>query len=192
MDLKLDDNKMIYSSKELIDMGFSYYMIQTMVNGGQLERLNKNHYQNLSFNNEYNDFIYTSAFIPKGVVCLISAASYYGLTSVRPVAVDIAIHRKSKVSTLPDWPKINIYYFNEERYELGIEKINNGHDVFHIYDPEKVVIDIIKYREKIGIEETKEIINNYLSKRRDLNKLMSYAGILGQDKILRTYLEVLV
>ncbi len=61
-----------------------------------------------------------------------------------------------------------------------------------IYDMEKTVVDIISYREKIGIEETKEVLINYLSKKdRNINKLMVYAKILGQEQILKTYLEVL-
>lgn len=61
-----------------------------------------------------------------------------------------------------------------------------------IYDMEKTVVDIISYREKIGIEETKEVLINYLSKKdRNINKLMEYAKILGQEQILKTYLEVL-
>ena len=55
------------------------------------------------------------------------------------------------------------------------------------------VVDIISFREKIGIEETKEILINYLaSKNKNVNKLMRYAKILGQEAILRTYLEVLI
>ena len=190
---KICDKKMIYSIQELKDLDLSYYKINKMVEARSLKKLNKNHYENLVFQGDHNDFIYSCAFIPRGVVCLMSAASYYELTTVRPQTIDIAIFRKDKVSTLPDWPQINLYYFNKERYELGIVEINNGFDKFHIYDLEKTVVDIISYREKIGIEETREILKNYLSRKdRNLNKLMRYAQVLGQESLLRTYLEVLL
>lgn len=193
MDSGINNQKMIYSTKKLIKMGFSYYKIQKMVKDGLLEKLNKSYYENLSFRGDYNDFIYSTAFIPRGVICLMSAASYYELTTVRPQIIDIAIYRKDKVSTFPDWPQINLYYFSEERYKLGVKEIDNGNDTYHIYDLEKTVIDIISYREKIGIEETKEILKNYLStKGKNLNKLVYYADTLGQGVILRTYLEVLL
>jgi hypothetical protein len=58
---------------------------------------------------------------------------------------------------------------------------------------EKTVVDILFYRNKIGIEETKEVLTNYLGKKeRNLNKLHRYAKILRCEKILSTYLEVLV
>lgn len=193
MSLKICDQKMIYSIQELKDLDLSYYKINKMVETRSLKKLNKNYYENLVFQGDYNDFIYSCAFIPRGVVCLMSAASYYELTTVRLQTIDIAIFRKDKVSTLPDWPQINLYYFNKERYELGMVEINNGVDKFHIYDLEKTIIDIISYREKIGIEETKVILTNYLTKKdKNINKLMRYAKLLGQESLLRTYLEVLL
>lgn len=193
MSLKICDQKMIYSIQELKDLDLSYYKINKMVEARSLKKLNKNYYENLVFQGDYNDFIYSCAFIPRGVVCLMSAASYYELTTVRLQTIDIAIFRKDKVSTLPDWPQINLYYFNKERYELGMVEINNGFDKFHIYDVEKTIIDTISYREKIGIEETKEIFTNYLTKKdKNINKLMRYAKLLGQESLLRTYLEVLL
>ena len=64
---------------------------------------------------------------------------------------------------------------------------------FKIYSLEKTVIDIIYYRNRIGIEETKEVLNNYLKRSdRDLVKLHILASKLGCIKILKTYLEVLV
>ena len=62
-----------------------------------------------------------------------------------------------------------------------------------MYDLEKTVADILYYRNKVGIEETKEALKNYLSRNdRNLNKLHRYADLLGCKAILGTYLEVLL
>lgn len=46
---------------------------------------------------------------------------------------------------------------------------------------------------KVGIEETKEILTNYLARQdRNINKLYRYAEKLSCLKILKIYLEVLV
>ena len=74
-----------------------------------------------------------------------SAAVYYDLTNYMPDVVDVAIQRKSRVSTLPDWPEIDIHYYTNERYSLGIETIADGKNLFHIYNVEKTVVDIILY-----------------------------------------------
>lgn len=62
-----------------------------------------------------------------------------------------------------------------------------------IYEIEKTVVDIICFREKIGIEETKEILKNYLDKKeRNINLLLRYAKVLKCESVLRKYLEVLL
>ncbi|WP_251390709.1 hypothetical protein [Mediterraneibacter agrestimuris] len=40
-----------------------------------------------------------------------SAASYYNLTTYRPDSIDVAIQRKAKISTMPDWPTLSVYYY---------------------------------------------------------------------------------
>ncbi len=41
-----------------------------------------------------------------------SAARYQGLTNFLPDVIDMVIDRKKKVSTLPDWLEIKVFYFN--------------------------------------------------------------------------------
>ena len=87
---------------------------------GVLRRINRATYENLSFCGEENDFINAAAYVPNGVVCLMSAARYYELTNFLPDAVDVAIHRKKKVSTLPEWSTIKIHYFDPVRMDTGV------------------------------------------------------------------------
>lgn len=190
---QISNDQMIFSIEELKEKGFSYYKINQMVDQGLLIKLNKRYYENVNFEGEESDFYYAYAFIPTGVVCLTSAAVYYNLSMYRPDAIDIAIPRKAKVSTLPDWPELNVCYFTNDRFGLGIEIVEDGNNRFRIYDIEKTVVDIVFYRERIGIEETKEVLINYLKRRdRNLNRLIRYAEKLKCGDIMKTYLEVLV
>ena len=187
------DNQMIFSVQELKNKGLSYYKINQMVDQGMLIKLNKRFYENPNFQGEESDFYYAYAFVPNGVVCLLSAAVYYNLSTYRPDAVDVAIPRKAKVSTLPDWPEINVRYFTDDRFGVGIETVRDGNNQFRIYDIEKTVVDIVFYREKIGIEETKEVLITYLRQSdRNLNRLIRYAEMLKCGEVMKKYLEVLV
>ena len=48
-------------------------------------------------------------------------------------------------------------------------------------------------RNKIGIEETSEVLRNYLKRKdRQIDRLYTYAKMLQCETIVRTYLEVLV
>ena len=189
----LTENKKFITTAELKDMGYSYYKIGKLEKNGLLRRVNRSTYENLSYNGDENDFFSAEAFVPNGVICLMSAARYYELTNFLPDTVDVAIERKKKVATLPDWPEIKIFYFDPVRMDLGVTEIREGDNVFHIFDIEKTVVDIIYYRNKIGIEETSEVLKNYLKRRdRQIDRLYAYAKRLRCEKVVRTYLEVLV
>ncbi len=189
----IPNNQKIISLEELKILGYTHYKINKLVDEGKLIKLNKKNYENNDFEGEDSDFYFANAFVPSGVVCLLSAAVFYNLTTYRPDSIDVAISRKKKVSTLPTWPTIKLYYFNTQRYQTGIQIMREGRNEFRIYDIEKTVIDVLYYRNKIGIEETKEILTNYLNRNnRDINKLYRYADILNCNDILRTYLEVLL
>lgn len=190
---QISNEQMIYSIQELKDKGFSYYKINQMVEQGMLIKLNKKYYENVNFDGEESDFYYAYAFVPEGVVCFLSAAAYYNLSTYRPEAIDVAIPRKAKVSTLPDWPELNVCYFTNDRFDTGIKTVEDGNNRFRIYDIEKTVVDVVFYREKVGIEETKEILINYLNRGdRDLNRLIRYAELLKCGDVMKKYLEVLV
>ena len=190
---ELPQDQMFFSVDELKRAGFSHYKINQLVAEGILLKLNKKYYENANYQGEESDFYYVSVYAPKGVVCLMSAAAYYNLTTYRPDAVDVAIRRKAKISTMPDWPTLSVYYYADDRFEMGIETVQEGKNQFKIYDIEKTVVDIVFFREKVGIEETKEVLINYLRRKdRNLNRLLQYAQLLKCGDVMKTYLEVLV
>ena len=187
------ENKKFITTAELKDMGYSYYKIGKLEEQGILSRVNRSTYENLTYKGDENDFFSAEAFVPNCVICLMSAARYYELTNFLPDAVDVAIERKKKVNTLPEWPEIRIFYFDTSRMNIGVTEVRDGDNCFHIFDIEKTVVDIIYYRNKIGIEETSEVLRNYLKRRdRQIDRLYAYAKRLRCEKIVRTYLEVLV
>jgi len=189
----ISDGRKFIKIAELKDMGYSYYKIGKLEENRIIKRINRNTYENLSYNGEENDFFSAEAYVPDGVICLMSAARYYSLTEFLPDAVDVAIARKKKVSTLPNWPEIRIYYFDPGRMELGVQKIRDGENAFSIFDIEKTVVDVIYYRNKVGIEKTSEILKKYLERKdRQIDRLYEYAKKLRCEKITRTYLEVLI
>ena len=191
--IAIAENKKYITTAELRSMGYSYYKIGKLVETGTLSRVNRTTYENLTYKGDENDFFCAEAYVPEGVICLMSAARYYELTNFLPDAVDVAIERKKKVSTLPNWPEIKIVYFDSARMNIGVTEIRNGENSFHIFDIEKTVVDIIYYRNKIGIEETSEVLRNYLKRKdRQIDRLYAYAKQLRCEKVVRTYLEVLV
>ena len=193
MSMTIPADRHFLAISDLLSAGFSYYMINKLVAEGKLIKLNNKIYENTAYSGEVSDFAVVSAYVPRGIFCMMTAARYYNLTTFLPDAVDIAIERNMKISTMPEWPSINVWYFPEKRYTAGINRISDAAGEYRIYDAEKTVADILCYRNRIGIEETKEVLKNYLRRPdRDLIRLRRYADALGCGKILGTYLEVLL
>lgn len=189
----LDKHKKVYTRKDLIKLGFSRYSIDQMIQKRTLRKINGSVFENLIYNGPESDFYFIPVLIKGGIVCMLSAAVYHGLTNNWPKDIDVAVIKDKKIATLPKYPPITIYHFGEERYKLGIININDNGNIFKIYDIEKTVVDIIYFRNQVGIEETKEILTNYLRRKdRNIKKLYMYAKKMHCLKILRTYMEVLI
>lgn len=190
---ELNNSKKIYTTTDLRAMGYSRYAVDQMVATGMLVKITGSVYENIMYDGEELDFFYVLPIIPEGVVCMLSAAVYYNLSTYWPHDIDVAVKKGKRIATLPQYPSMNIYHFGGDRYEIGIETVNIDGNIYKIYDIEKTVADIIYFRNQVGIEETKEILTKYLQRPdRNLIKLHEYAQKLQCEKTLRTYLEVLI
>ncbi len=180
--------------KNLKHAGLSLYKINQMVAAGKLNKVTRSYYENTEYDGEVNDFYAVPAYTnDKGVVCLLSAAAYYDLTTQRPPRVDVALPRASRIPASPDWPQMQFYLFSDTRYYTGIEKITQNGNTFSIFDREKTVCDVLFYRNKLGFEPAVEIIRNYMnSPNRELNRLMHYSEILRIRTVMKQFVEVLL
>ena len=186
-------NRKFIKTKDLLDKDYSYYIINRMVKEGFIKKVNGTTYENLNYSSDENDFLYVSGYVEEGIVCLMSAAVYHRLSTFRQHQIDVAIKQKSKVSTLPKWPNIGIYYFSDKRYSIGAVTVSIDGGTFQIYDKEKTVCDLLTYRNKYGIEDSLAVLKNYLrQENRNINKLLFYAEELRCKTILMKYLEVLL
>ena len=124
--------------------------------------------------------VYT--LVPGGVLCLYSAWSYHELTTQIPQAYHIAVERTRRVA-LPAFPPIELSFMTQKAYELGVAEVKIDGFKVKVYDLEKSVCDAIKYRNKIGLDVSSEIFNNYLSRKdRDITRLYDYASQLRVGK----------
>ena len=130
--------------------------------------------------------------VPGGILCMYSAWAYYELTTKLPPEICIAIEKKRKV-TLPDYPPISLYYWSQTTIEIGvIQQEIDGYKV-KIYDLEKSVCDAVKFRNKIGIDISSEVLKNYLKRPdKNLTRLNEYAKQMRVENIMNSLISYMV
>lgn len=130
--------------------------------------------------------------VPGGILCMYSAWAYYELTTKLPPEICIAIEKKRKV-TLPAYPPISLYYWSQTTFELGVvQQEIDGYKV-KIYDLEKSVCDAVKFRNKIGIDISSEILKNYLKRPdKNLTRLNEYAKRMRVANIINGLIDYMV
>ena len=92
-----------------------------------------------------------------------------------------------KLIITPDAEKAEIAKAEAEFMEKEMKKLQKK------FQKEKEMLHIVFYREKVGIEETKEILTSYLRRKdRNINRLVRYAEMMKCGDTMKKYLEVLV
>jgi len=115
----------------------------------------------------------------KAVICLLSAASYYELTTFNPPEIYVAVPNNTANFKL-EYPPMKVYYFVNKYYEPGIETLDTKSGKVNIYNREKTICDLFRYINKIGEDVTLESLKTYMhSKKRNIAKLFRYAEICG-------------
>ena len=180
--------------KELKEAGFHTRNISALLKSGEIERVKPGLYKvpsHKEYDNKTNFLDITKA-IPTAVICLISAASYHELITVNPTETYLAIPLAQKIFKI-EYPPIRVFYWPERNYQLGIEEIKTKMGKIKIYNKEKTICDLFRYRDKLGEDIAFEALKNYLQlKDFNLNKLREYSEKMRIKTILSPYVKAIV
>jgi len=139
-----------------------------------------------------HEIIDLSKALPDGVICLASALAFYELTTFNPSEIYVAIPNAAKVPKI-DYPPLRVFYFRERFYKPGIERIEVPNCTIKIYNREKTICDMFRYRNKYGDDLALEGLKTYLSiKEANINKLRKYVDICQVKTVMMPYLKALV
>lgn len=180
-------------TKNITDAGIYNIYLDRLLEDGRIEKIKRGLYRWVGMNEtSHQGIVDVSKAIPGGVVCLLSALSFYNLTAAKPMEVSIAVSKKRKV-VKPDYPPTKIYYFMDNMFKAGVEEQRIGKVTVLMYDREKTICDCIKYRNQLGMDIIKEALHEYLKNTsRNLELLMKYAEVCKVKPVLKNYLEVMV
>jgi predicted transcriptional regulator of viral defense system len=176
---------------ELREQGFQSRDITELFNEGILEKVQPGLYK-LKDSDITSGFVDVSKAIPQAVIALASALAYHELTTFNPSKVHLAIPNDSKPPKL-NFPPVEVYYFRENQYEAGIDEVTiQGHSI-RIYNHEKTVCDMFRYRNKLGEDLALEGLKNYLNEPdTNLNEIQKYMKICRVKTVMKPYLKAMV
>ncbi len=138
------------------------------------------------------DLVTVAARIPQGVICLVSALDFHGLTTQVPHAVDVALRSGSTSRPRLDHPPLRVFWFSGPAFHEGIETHALSGRQVRIYSPEKTLADCFRYRNKLGTDVAIEALRLWHARRRrHLPALLQHARHCRVERVMRPYLEAL-
>lgn len=130
--------------------------------------------------------------IPKGVICLVSALHFHGLTTQIPRQVDVALLQNSEKPRL-EYPPVRYVWMSAESFSAGIEQASLDSMNVRLYGVAKTIADCFKFRNKIGLDVALEALREGLRQKRcSPGEILAFSRINRVEKIIRPYLEALV
>lgn len=166
----------------------AYYKLLDSVRVGNTVRVKRGVYATTE--QLADSMIDLEAIVPGGILCLFSAWNVHGLTTSLPQAYHVAVKRGRKIS-LPAFPKVELHHITDTMIGIGVEEMDISGYRVQIYNKERCVCDVVKYRNKVGIDVFAEVLNTYLSRQdRNLSLLFDYADKLRVRRILEQYIAL--
>jgi len=140
---------------------------------------------------EHQSLAEASKRIPHGVICLLSALRFHGLTTQAPFEVWVAVDVKARKPGSNGLP-LRIVRFSGAALRSGVEdQFIQGVKV-RVFSPAKTVADCFKYRNKIGLDVALEALReSWREHRCTMDDLWRYAKVCRVSNVMRPYLESL-
>lgn len=166
----------------------AYYKLLDSVRVGNTVRVKRGVYATTE--QLADSMIDLESIVPGGILCLFSAWNVHGLTTSLPQAYHVAVKRGRKIS-LPTFPKVELHHITDTVIGIGVEEMDISGYRVQIYNKERCVCDVVKCRNKVGIDVCAEVLNTYLSRQdRNLSLLFDYADKLRVRRILEQYIAL--
>lgn len=182
----------VLRSRDLAPHRIPRAVLRRLVLQGKIRRIARGLYEPAESDpTEHQDLVEVCKRVPQGVVCLISALDFHGMTTQMPYQVWIAIDVKAYKAKI-ERPSVRFVRFSGEALDYGVET----HDVqgvpLRVTSPAKTVADCFKYRNKVGTDVASEALKEFLRKRKGRrDDLWKAAEVCRVTNVMRPYLEAL-
>ncbi|MCF6192811.1 MAG: type IV toxin-antitoxin system AbiEi family antitoxin domain-containing protein [Kangiellaceae bacterium] len=184
-------NKSVVTVKDLVSANISRNTLADMANEGLLTRIKPGVYESNNRDvSEFESFVDISAQAPNGVIALLSALQFHGITTENPHRIWVAFLRGQRIPSI-EYPPMRHVIFSEKAYRYGIEEHIAQGVTFKVYSVAKTIADCFKYRHKIGLDVAIEALKESVINKIDINEIWEAAKVCRVQKIIRPYMEAI-
>jgi predicted transcriptional regulator of viral defense system len=140
---------------------------------------------------EHHSLAETARLVPRGVVSLLSALRFHGLTTQSPREVWLTLPNKSWTPT-PRYPRLRIIRASGPALTAMVQEHRVEGVNVKIYSPAKTVADCFKHRSKVGLDVALEALRDaFRGRRATMDELWAAARVCRMENVMRPYLESL-
>lgn len=191
--LQLAASQGLLRSRDLTEHGIPRQYLAIACERGLLERVDRVLYSIPgALQTEHRSLVEVCKRAPQGVICLLSALQYHGLTTQSPFEVWLAIGESSKIPRISS-VQLRIARFSQESLTAGVETHNVSGAELRVFSAAKTVADCFKYRNKIGVDVAVEALRDYLRRRKgSIDDLVTYGRVCRVERLMEPYLEALL
>ena len=178
---------------ELSVAGVHPETLARLVREGILARVNRGLYQlgdaDITASHELAEI---AKLVPKGVICLVSALQFHGLTLQVPSRVWLAIGTKARTPRI-DYPLTRVVRFGRQALSLGVEIHSIDGVPVPIFSAAKTVVDCFRFRKHVGLDVALEGLHGIAkSDKAKPAEIVQYARDTRIWSVVRPYLEAVV
>jgi predicted transcriptional regulator of viral defense system len=179
-------------SGELEEIGVSRVHLRRLRERGVVERVARGLYVLPGVVlSEQQSLAEAASVVPGGVICLLSALRFHGLTTQNPFEIWMAVPPKAW-RPAREGMKLRLVHMSGTSLSEGIEEHRVSGVTVRVYSAAKTVADCFKFRNKIGIDVAVESLKDYSRKYRGrANELARFARIDRVAQVMRPYLEAI-
>ena len=177
---------------ELRSAGVTAATVSRMARAGEVIRLARGLYQlpDAPFDTSHS-LAEAAKRLPKGVVCLVSALAFHGLTDQLPKKVWMAIGKKDWAPK-PDGMPIRVIRFTESLLAQSVETHVIEGVPIKVFGVAKTIADCFRHRNKVGLSVAIEGLQEALRQRKaSPAEIARHAERGGISTVIRPYLEAL-
>ena len=132
-----------------------------------------------------------SNLFPDAVISLESALYFYGYTDEKPSAWQLTVDRDSEKSQYRiDDLSVEAIFQEKKFMHVGLITIKVGDERVKIFDRERTICDMVKFKQKLDQEVFDQAIQRYLNdSQNDMRNLYEYADLLGVTQKVQTQIR---